>query len=140
MKKTGFTLIELLIVVAIIAILAAIAVPNFLRAQVRAKIARSLADMRSLGAAIEAFRVDYNLTLVDSWDFSYPQQKADFEAVGLGFHVPSTTSLRYMSIVYNVLTTPVAYTATLPHDPFITTTSSASTAAMPQPTAACSTT
>ena len=50
----AFTLIELLIVVAIIAILAAIAVPNFLEAQIRAKVSRVLSDQRSLATAMEA--------------------------------------------------------------------------------------
>ena len=60
-EKKAFTLIELLIVVAIIAILAAIAVPNFLEAQVRAKVSRVKADERSLTNAIEMYRVDWNI-------------------------------------------------------------------------------
>ncbi len=62
MKKTGaaFTLIELLIVVAIIAVLAAIAVPNFLEAQMRAKVSRTLADMRTVVIGMEAYHVENN--------------------------------------------------------------------------------
>ena len=56
----AFTLIELLIVVAIIAILAAIAVPNFLEAQVRAKVARAKTDMRTMAVALEQYHVDNN--------------------------------------------------------------------------------
>jgi prepilin-type N-terminal cleavage/methylation domain-containing protein len=56
----AFTLIELLIVVAIIAILAAIAVPNFLEAQVRAKVSRARSDMRTMATGLEAYAVDYN--------------------------------------------------------------------------------
>jgi prepilin-type N-terminal cleavage/methylation domain-containing protein len=59
-KRFGFTLIELLIVVAIIAILAAIAVPNFLEAQVRGKFARAVSDMRTLATGVEAYAVDNN--------------------------------------------------------------------------------
>lgn len=65
MKTRAFTLIELLIVVAIIAILAAIAVPNFLEAQVRAKVSRSKADIRSIATALETYRVDNNGYPVD---------------------------------------------------------------------------
>lgn len=55
----AFTLIELLIVVAIIGILAAIAVPNFLNAQIRAKVARVEAELKTCSTAIEMYRLDY---------------------------------------------------------------------------------
>ena len=57
--RAAFTLIELLIVVAIIAILAAIAVPNFLEAQTRSKVARVKSDMRTLSGALQAFYTDH---------------------------------------------------------------------------------
>ena len=57
----GFTLIELLIVVAIIGIIAAIAIPNLLNAIDRGKQKRTMADMRSVGTAVESYAVDNNV-------------------------------------------------------------------------------
>src|SRR5262245_10606079 len=59
-KDSGFTLIELLIVVAIIGIIAAIAIPNLLNAIDRSKQKRSMADMRSIGTAVEEYAIDNN--------------------------------------------------------------------------------
>lgn len=60
-KRSAFTLIELLIVVAIIGILAAIAVPNFLNAQTRARVARVMGDHKALGTALEMYSLDHNI-------------------------------------------------------------------------------
>ncbi len=57
-RNKAFTLIELLIVVAIIGILAAIAVPNFLNAQIKAKVSRVQGDLRAMKTAIEMYRLD----------------------------------------------------------------------------------
>ncbi|HEX4825179.1 MAG TPA: prepilin-type N-terminal cleavage/methylation domain-containing protein, partial [Candidatus Polarisedimenticolaceae bacterium] len=60
-SQKGFTLIELLIVVAIIGIIAAIAIPNLLNAIDRGKQKRTMADMRSIGTAVESYAVDQNV-------------------------------------------------------------------------------
>ncbi len=59
-NSKGFTLIELLIVVAIIGIIVAIAIPNLLNAIQRAKQRRTMGDMRSTATAVEAYAVDLN--------------------------------------------------------------------------------
>jgi len=97
-NRHGFTLIELLIVVAIIGILAAIAIPNFLEAQMRAKAATCYAEMRDLGTALEVYRVD---------NAAYP---IAFSPVVMDF-LPFNDRLI-------PLTTPVAYLTSLPIDIF----------------------
>jgi len=99
----AFTLIELLIVVAIIAILAAIAVPNFLEAQTRAKVSRALSDMRTVATALESYIVDSN---------RFPLSAVDAPVA------PNYSPSQAIHTVYRQLTTPVAYITTFPIDAF----------------------
>ena len=59
-RRAGFTLVEIMIVVAIIARLAAIAVPNFLRARKRSQATRILEDLRVIDAAIDQYAIENN--------------------------------------------------------------------------------
>ena len=110
-RNTGFTLIELLIVVAIIAILAAIAVPNFLEAQTRSKVSRAYADMRSISVALESYRMDHN---------SYPMGFINLrEAAKIDpANYPYNNSRSRLIGAAKKLTTPVAYMTSMLIDPF----------------------
>ncbi len=113
----GFTLIELLIVVAIIAILAAIAVPNFLEAQIRSKVARTSADMRTVATAMETFRVEHN---------HYPTSWSCQNGTGSPFHGVYANLGDPLFTLEHIcegspkatLTTPIAYLTTALTDPF----------------------
>lgn len=95
-ERGGFTLIELLIVIAIILILIAIALPNFLEAQIRARVTKAKGEMRSLGIAMESYYLDWNF---------YPTE-----------HERDT--LNRLQRGFSWLTSPNAYITSLPLDPF----------------------
>jgi prepilin-type N-terminal cleavage/methylation domain-containing protein len=59
-SKSAFTLVEIMIVVAIIALLASIAVPNFLRARKRSQATRILEDLRVIDSAIDQYAIENN--------------------------------------------------------------------------------
>jgi len=61
-RRGGFTLVEIMIVVAIIALLAAIAVPNFLRSRKRSQASRILEDLRMVDSAVDQYAIENNKT------------------------------------------------------------------------------
>ena len=91
-RPRAFTLIELLIVVAIIGILAAIAIPNFMAAKTRAQVSRVMGDMNALGRSLAQYRMDRMF---------YPPYYSGNPPEELG-----------------ALTTPTPFISEVPRDPF----------------------
>ncbi|MCA9416661.1 MAG: prepilin-type N-terminal cleavage/methylation domain-containing protein [Candidatus Omnitrophica bacterium] len=110
LRHRGFTLIELLIVIAIILILIAIALPNFLSARIRAEATKALADGKSIITAFYAYQNDWRRFPLDPherWDAGIPT--GSWALYSNKQPSPGTA-----------LTTPVAYMTSIPFDPFVT--------------------
>jgi type IV pilus assembly protein PilA len=129
----GFTLIELLIVVALVAVVAAIAVPNFTTGRTRAKVSGTKAIQQKLFVALEAFHADHqwypmdgldaggysNFALDGMFQARYTTPPWDY-AANFG---TMATSWPEWSDAWTInghieLTTPVAYIAEIPEDSF----------------------
>lgn len=106
-RVRAFTLIELLIVIAIMAVLAAIAIPNLLEAQTRAKVASAKSGLRTLVLGIEAYTTDHNV----------PPYA---EHVGQTVWMPAggRPRVNLTGAMCGGITSPVAYLSQLPEDPF----------------------
>ncbi|MCB9769223.1 MAG: prepilin-type N-terminal cleavage/methylation domain-containing protein [Candidatus Omnitrophica bacterium] len=102
-RRGGFTLLELLIVIAIVLILIAIALPNFLEARIRANVARANSDIRTLVTGLEAYFADWGNYPSDHYG-QYPDES---------IANPETTKYGFTQ-----MTTPIAYLSRIPLDPF----------------------
>jgi type II secretory pathway pseudopilin PulG len=101
-KPAQLRLIEVLIILAVIAVLSAIAVPNFLRNASHSPLSRVRADQRTVATALESFRVDHD---------AYP--KATLHDTTRGVYRTSNTKTLSIGILPTVLSTPVAYVSSV---------------------------
>ena len=124
-RRGGFTLVEIMIVVAIIALLASIAVPNFLRARLRSQATACKQDLRMLDAAIEQFAIENNKKPTDAVAFTdlkcyikensplYYNNGADtlgntitLSTVGASVRVPADTKTATAGVADNIFWSP----------------------------------
>ena len=111
-RASGFTLVELLIVMAIIGVLTAIAVPNYQEALTRSKVAKFQGDAKACETAIESYYADHSFY---AFSEGYPVKSTCGNQTGTGSNDTSNPGIGYLP---RCLTTPAAYLGKLPNDPF----------------------
>ncbi len=107
-RKAGFTLIELLIVIAIILILISIALPNFLEAQIRARVAKARSEIKSIQTAFEMYLQDFKI---------YPRSCIPLMAGSTAGKCDHNWGFPGIT-VRGHLTTPIKYMKAMPDDLF----------------------
>lgn len=112
MRCNGFTLIELLIVIAIILILIAIALPNFLEAQIRAQVTSAKGELRSLQTAVTAYSIDRKIPPADGFE------RRDFWGLPLDPRY-GNAAIEGDVTIWAQITTPVKFVTNLPRDEFM---------------------
>jgi prepilin-type N-terminal cleavage/methylation domain-containing protein len=115
-NKYGFTLIELLIVVAIIGILSSIATANFLSASVRAKTARTRADMAAITTGLELYQVDNNH--YPTYHYTSYEYRGKFNTEFFMGGYITNMLVPHPFDGRQPLTSPIPYLSSLPKDPF----------------------
>ncbi len=116
--KNGFSLVELLIVVTVIGILAAIAMPRFQDARIRAKVAQSQANLKALDSAIQQMQFDRDAMLVDMNDGANEWGQNRIDTIFFGVGKGNFPERNFLSVLAP-LTTPVSYISNIPNDPFL---------------------
>ncbi len=118
-RSSGFTLIELLIVIAIILILISIALPNFLTAQIRGKVAAVQQDLYAATTALEQFRLDKKFYPPDG-RWSVVGKGQEFVNHQMKKRPPNIDFINYWRFSdHSELTTPIPYLKRLPREPFL---------------------
>lgn len=103
-KAKGFTLIELMIVIAIIAILAAILVPNFIRARAQGQATACKSNLKNIGTALEMYSTDSSGRFPTSLNSLSPNYLKTIPSC------PSTGSITYTGSGFTSASVPDAYT------------------------------
>ncbi len=117
--RHGFALIEWLIVAAMVAVLAAIALPRYKEAQVRSQVSYTHTDLRSIAVAIEAYQVDtgkYPTLVAPTSQWGPRTESPSTLIIGPSFFNPGRVGI---SSRFGWLTTPVVYLEAVPRDPFV---------------------